>query len=102
MAIELPSPWEAVASGTAGPVETLQNGWRRWTYTLDAEAPSYTFAFAAADFTAAPVVGQDLVFQTRVMNQEVRLSSNGDGPFQWLFGGYYQDRKERQRIIVGA
>lgn len=29
--------------------------------------------------------------QVESFTQELRLSSNGDGPFQWVFGGFYSD-----------
>jgi iron complex outermembrane recepter protein len=36
----------------------------------------------------------------KTFTQEVRLASNGDGPFQWLIGGFYSDidRFYRQRL----
>src|SRR5690606_8229005 len=49
-----------------------------------------------------PVTAQDLSFDTDVFNQELRVSSNSDGRFRWLFGGFYQDRQERQHIRIGA
>lgn len=33
-------------------------------------------------------------FNFRSFNQELRLSSNGDGPVHWLIGGFYQDTTE--------
>jgi len=52
LALELPLPWEAVASGAARSVTTTPDGFRRWHFSLGADAPAYTFAFAAADFAA--------------------------------------------------
>ena len=43
-----------------------------------------------ADFSAADLVEEnrtDYDFDT--LTQEVRLTSNGEGPFQWMVGGYY-------------
>ncbi|HEY8352239.1 MAG TPA: TonB-dependent receptor [Sphingomonadales bacterium] len=58
--------------------------------------------FGDADMTIDPVTAQDLSFDTDVFNQELRVSSNSDGRFRWLFGGFYQDRQERQHIRIGA
>ena len=36
-----------------------------------------------------PVLELDLTGDTKTFSQELRLASNGDGPFQWVVGGYY-------------
>ncbi len=61
----------------------------------------YQHAYADADYTSASAVVQDLTFKTNVYNQELRFTSNSDGAFHWMFGGYYQKRKENQHILVG-
>ncbi|MEM1132133.1 MAG: TonB-dependent receptor [Pseudomonadota bacterium] len=33
----------------------------------------------------------DSLFETSSFTQEIRLASNGGGPFNWIFGGYYRD-----------
>ncbi|MFV3074967.1 TonB-dependent receptor [Niveispirillum fermenti] len=58
--------------------------------------------FADADYSAAPLRVQDITFATKVMNQELRLASNGKGVFNWIVGGFYQDKQENQAIQVGA
>ena len=58
--------------------------------------------FGDADFAPVPFVKQDLAFNTDVFNQEVRLTSSSDSRWQWLVGGFYQDRQERQPVFVGA
>ena len=58
--------------------------------------------FGDADFAPVPFVKQDLAFNTDVFNQEVRLASGSDSPWQWILGGFYQDRQERQPVFVGA
>lgn len=61
--------------------------------------------YGDADYTApssgVTQIVQDIPFTTRVFNQEARLTSNGDGPFKWLIGAFYQRRKEIQDIAVG-
>lgn len=57
--------------------------------------------YADADYTPASAVVQDLTFRTNVYNQELRFTSNNDGAFRWMFGGYYQKRNENQHILVG-
>ena len=58
--------------------------------------------FGDADFAPVPFVKQDLAFNTDVFNQEVRLTSDSDTRWQWIVGGFYQDRQERQPVFVGA
>ena len=58
--------------------------------------------FGDADFAPVPFVKQELEFDTDVFNQEVRLASSSDSRWQWIVGGFYQDRQERQPIFVGA
>ena len=52
--------------------------------------------------TAAVLLPSNLVDRTdlETFTQEVRLSSTGDGPFQWVVGGFYSDidRFYRQRL----
>ncbi len=38
--------------------------------------------------------------KVRQYTQELRLSSVGEGPFQWLFGGYYADVKRRYQQLL--
>ncbi len=59
-------------------------------------------AFGDADYSSAPAVLQDLAFNQDVFNQELRLVSNGDGPLQWIVGGFYQDRSEDQDVLVAT
>jgi iron complex outermembrane receptor protein len=58
--------------------------------------------YGDADYTAALGVAQDIVYSTKVYNQEVRVTSRGDGPFKWLFGGYYQYSHDVQFIKAGV
>jgi iron complex outermembrane receptor protein len=45
------------------------------------------------DFTGSPIINSTNTSQVRAFTQEVRLTSNGDGPFNWLLGGFYADEK---------
>lgn len=58
--------------------------------------------FADLDYTAVPVSIQDLTYTTRVFNQDLRLTSTGTGPFQWIIGAFYQNRREYNRLQAGA
>ncbi|MEL6771215.1 MAG: M1 family aminopeptidase [Bacteroidota bacterium] len=60
LSVTAPDSLEVVASGAllvdtlvADASDGVPRGWRRWTYTLDAAVPVYTFAFAVADFATA-------------------------------------------------
>lgn len=67
--------------------------------------------FGDADFGSAGVtvggifypegVGQGIVYKTRFWNQEVRLTSQNAGPFDWIVGAYYGNRDGYQRVLVG-
>jgi iron complex outermembrane receptor protein len=46
-----------------------------------------------AAFLAGAILRNDSVFATTSFTQELRLASTGDGPFNWLVGGYYSDGK---------
>ncbi len=43
------------------------------------------------DFTGARIVNQLNTSEISSFTQEVRLTSDGDGPFSWLIGGFYGD-----------
>lgn len=45
------------------------------------------------DFTSANLATLDEAQQLETFTQEVRLTSNGEGAFDWMVGGYYFDEK---------
>ncbi|MEM1104625.1 MAG: TonB-dependent receptor, partial [Pseudomonadota bacterium] len=47
------------------------------------------------DYDAIPLGGSGVFFESDldVITQEVRLASNGDGPFSWLLGVYYANEE---------
>lgn len=51
-------------------------------HELDFEAPFTLFGFP---------FNNDSTFETDSFTQEIRLASAGDGPFNWLVGGFYRD-----------
>lgn len=57
-------------------------------HKLDFEAPLFG------------VINNDSTFKTGSFTQEVRLASNGDGPFQWLAGGFYRDATIKSDICL--
>ena len=103
---------------TPGPssdiIGTSDTSFRDVSLKLDYDLAGFTFTsitgyaevrqsvFGDADFAPVPFVKQDLAFNTDVFNQELRLASNDDSRLQWLVGGFYQDRQERQPVFVGA
>ena len=56
------------------------------------------------DFTGADIASRDDRVNIKAFTQEFRLASNGDGPFSWLVGGFYQKEKLRldQHIFYGT
>ena len=55
------------------------------------------------DFTAAALSDRVDNTHAKTFTQEVRLASNGDGPFNWLIGGFYdhEDLDTRSTINFG-
>lgn len=93
---------------------TSDTSFRDISFKLDYDFESFTLTsitgyaevrqsvFGDADFAPVPFVKQDLAFNTDVFNQEVRLTSDSDARWQYIVGGFYQDRQERQPVFVGA
>ncbi len=46
-----------------------------------------------SDSSPAPIVDVLEQFKDRQLTQELRLASNGDGPFKWIIGGFYMSEK---------
>jgi len=51
---------------------------------------------------AGPTVTSDNHFTRRDFTEEVRLQSDFDSPLNFLVGGYYQDARVRNRVIVAG
>jgi iron complex outermembrane recepter protein len=45
------------------------------------------------DFTGADIVTNNTANEISTFTQEFRLASEGNGPFSWLVGGFFQDEK---------
>ena len=45
------------------------------------------------DFTSADLASKSDGNDIKTFTQELRLASSGEGPFNWLVGGFYQDEK---------
>ena len=43
------------------------------------------------DFTGADIINQQNFLDIKTFSQELRLVSQGNGPFSWLIGGFYSD-----------
>lgn len=54
-----------------------------------------------ASFLAGGILRNDSRFDTTAFTQELRLASNGDGPFNWLVGGYYSNGQIESDICLG-
>lgn len=55
--------------------------------------------FGDGDFTANHIVLQNNRVSSSATNQDLRIASNGDGPLQWLVGGFLQDRTNINKLI---
>jgi iron complex outermembrane receptor protein len=58
--------------------------------------------FGDADFSAAHGLLQANRVSSSATNQDLRVASNGDGPFQWLVGGFLQDRTNINKLVESA
>ncbi len=59
---------------------------------------------ADSDFTSADIIGENRGdIDIRTITQELRLTSDFDGPFNFLLGGYYFDEKigNKQQLLLG-
>nr|WP_295110608.1 TonB-dependent receptor [uncultured Caulobacter sp.] len=50
-------------------------------------------SFQDIDFTGADISNNRTANAIKTFTQEVRLASSGDGPLNWLIGGFYQNEK---------
>jgi len=50
-----------------------------------------TFFQIDTDFTSADLASNSTDSQIETFTQEIRFTSNGDGPINWMIGGYYFD-----------
>jgi iron complex outermembrane receptor protein len=50
-------------------------------------------SFQDVDFTGADLANNSTANTIKTFTQEIRLASNGDGPLNWLIGGFYQNEK---------
>lgn len=48
-----------------------------------------------SDFTT-----QTFTRDTETFTQELRLTSNGEGPFSWLVGGFYRDKDLKEDVLI--
>lgn len=68
---------------------TLTSNTSNFIHKLDFEAPLLTTLL------------NDSTFKTVTLTQELRLASNGEGPVQWLVGGFYRDGHIKSDINFG-
>jgi outer membrane receptor protein involved in Fe transport len=54
-----------------------------------------------ASFLAGGILRNDSRFDTTAFTQELRLASAGEGPFNWLVGGYYSNGQIESDICLG-
>ena len=59
------------------------------------------YTTADADFSSEALFTQNVRFTDKAWAQEVRLTSEGAGPFKWNVGGFYQDETRNQTSNYG-
>lgn len=60
------------------------------------------FSTQDADSSPAPILNVLDEYDLKQMSQELRLTSNGDGPFSWILGGFYLYERNANRISIDA
>lgn len=60
------------------------------------------YLFADGDFTSAPSNAQIWETNSRSWSEELRLTSNGNGPLQYVVGFFYQDYKVKDITSFGS
>jgi iron complex outermembrane receptor protein len=55
-----------------------------------------------SDSSPAPIVNVYEQFKLRQLSQELRLTSNGDGPFKWIAGAFYMSESNSDRLSADA
>lgn len=56
--------------------------------------------FGDLDFQPTDILLQDVRYNVRVFNEELRYASDPSKPFRYVFGGFYQNRKIYNQVIV--
>ncbi|MFA6219476.1 MAG: TonB-dependent receptor [Erythrobacter sp.] len=86
---------------------SIQSDWELGAFTLTTIAAYRelkNFVDQDVDFTSADIVGEVRDQRVKTFTEEVRLSSDFDGPFNFLIGGFYFDESVDQdsRLTAGA
>ncbi len=61
--------------------------------SISAYRESEQDVYGDVDFSSLPLLTNGIYDEFETFTQEFRLTSNNDGPFQWMFGAYYMDEK---------
>ena len=86
-------------TGTAGNPMFIDTSLAMYAANVNADLGGATLSSSTAyldhqldlDATFLALLRNDSTFDTTSFTQELRLASNGDGPFTWIVGGYYAD-----------
>ena len=61
--------------------------------SISAYRESEQDVYGDVDFSSLPLLTNGIYDEFETFTQEFRLTSNNDGPFQWMLGAYYMDEK---------
>ncbi|MBW6527825.1 TonB-dependent receptor [Sphingomonas sp. RHCKR7] len=70
--------------------------------SITANSYGRDYTTADGDFSAADTYTQNVRFIDKAWSQEVRLTSDGTGPFKWNVGAFYQDETRNQVSNYGS
>ena len=61
-----------------------------------------SFFFGDGDFSTDATFAQNWEIDVEAFNQELRLTSDGDGRLRWIAGAFYQDREDKEFTDFGT
>jgi len=102
-----PSAYSESDSSVASQKYTSSQYWAQADWNLGFANLTYLPAYRNWDTNGHQIIGANIIEQTakypqdRFLTQELRLTSNGDGPLKWLLGAfYYNNRYENQTSTI--
>ncbi len=102
-----PTDYSISDSAVASQKYTSNQYWAQLDWNLGFANLTYLPAFRNWDTNGHQIIGANIIEQTaryphdNFQTQEMRLTSNGDGPLKWLLGAfYYNNRYENQTSTI--
>lgn len=69
--------------------------------SITAYSETDQFFFGDGDFSTQTLFAQEWEIDVQAVSQELRVASDNSQRFRWLFGGFYQDREDKEFTEFG-